>query len=634
MFKKILKEYWGYDGFRPLQEDIIRSVYDGKDTLGLLPTGGGKSITFQVPALAMEGVCIVVTPLIALMKDQVENLKKRNIKAVAIHSGLTYREIVIALDNAIYGGYKFVYLSPERLTTELFLEKLQHLNVSMLAIDEAHCISQWGYDFRPSYLKIAEVRELLPDVPVLALTATATPEVVTDIQKQLNFEKENLFQKSFERTNLIYVVRKTEDKEKELLNILNSIDGSSVVYVRNRKKTREYAEFLQKNGVSADYFHAGLSPETKDLKQNQWMSNECRVIVSTNAFGMGIDKPDVRVVVHLDAPDSLEAYFQEAGRAGRDEELAYAVFLWSDIDKRQLNKSVTDAFPEPDVIRNVYDGICNYFQIAVGFGADQIFNFNIGEFCRNFGFNAITVVNSLKILERAGYMQFAEESNIPSKLMFLANNYEIDRFQDSYPQYNHLIKTILRSYTGLFTEFVTIDDELIAKRMETTRENVYEQLLALSRFKIVHYIPQRNTPLITMLERREEIKYLHFSDAVYKDRLVVYRKRVDSVLEYLTISHICRSVLLLRYFGETHNRYCGSCDVCISRKKTSLKEKDFGEIEDEIKLNLKDKSLPVEEVVKRIDYSSGDVWEVIHWLEDVGKVQYNRKGDIELLNDE
>lgn len=633
MFKKILKQYWGYDGFRPMQEEIVKSIYDGNDTLGLLPTGGGKSITFQVPALAKEGICIVVTPLIALMKDQVENLKKRGIKAVAIHSGLTQRELMIALDNCIYGGYKFVYLSPERLSTPLFLEKLVHFNVNMLAIDEAHCISQWGYDFRPSYLKIADIRKELPDVPVLALTATATPEVVKDIQKQLNFKQENVFQKSFERKNLIYVVRKTEDKEKELLNILKSVDGSAVVYVRNRKKTKEYAEFLVKNEVSADYFHAGLSPKVKDLKQNNWMNNSCRVIVSTNAFGMGIDKPDVRVVVHLDAPDSLEAYFQEAGRAGRDEQTAYSVFLWSDVDKRQLNKSVSDNFPEIEVIRKVYDSLCNYFEVAVGYGENRVFNFSIGQFCKNFGYNVITVLSSLKILERAGYLQFAEESNMPSRLILLMNNFELNLFYDSNPSYTNLIKTILRGYTGLFVEYAVIDEDKIAQRLGVSRDEVYEKLVALSKFKVLHYIPAQNTPLITFLERRELSSDLVFTKQVYGDRLVQYRERVDSVIEYLTTSHICRSVLLLRYFGQTNNSYCGSCDVCISRKKSAIKKEDFNIIEEEIISNLKNKSLSTETIISKSEYPSNDVWEVLHWLEDVGKIQYNNKGDIELLKD-
>lgn len=402
IYQHVLKRYWGFDAFRDLQEDIIRSVGEGRDTLGLMPTGGGKSITFQVPALAHDGICLVITPLIALMKDQVENLKKKGIKAHAIHSGLTFNEIQTAFDNCIYGDYKFLYLSPERLSTELFLTKLPHLKINLLAVDEAHCISQWGYDFRPSYMKIAEVRELLPNVPLLALTATATPQVVEDIQELLNFKKKNVFQKSFERPNLAYVVRPSESKEEQLIKILESVRGSAVVYVRNRKKTREYAELILRNGIKADFFHAGLPQKVKDDRQEKWKTNQSRVMVCTNAFGMGIDKPDVRVVVHMDSPDSLEAYFQEAGRAGRDGEKAYAVLLWSPADKMQLNRSATITFPEPEVIKRVYNAVGNFFQIAVGSGSNANFDFNMGRFCAAYGFNVLTVFNSLKILQRAG----------------------------------------------------------------------------------------------------------------------------------------------------------------------------------------------------------------------------------------
>jgi len=629
-YRDILKKFWGYDQFRPLQEEIIHSVEDGQDTLGLLPTGGGKSITFQVPALANEGTCLVITPLIALMKDQVENLRSRNIKALAIHSGLTQREIQIAFDNCIYGNYKFLYLSPERLSTELFLLKLPHLKVSLLAIDEAHCISQWGYDFRPSYLEISKVREFLPDVPVLALTATATPQVVEDIQDQLLFKKKNVFQKSFERSNLSYVVRHTEDKEKELLKILLSVSGSAVVYVRNRKKTKEYAELLQKNGVSADYFHAGLNPKVKDQRQKSWMEGKSRVIVSTNAFGMGIDKPDVRIVVHMDSPDSLEAYFQEAGRAGRDEKRAYAILLWSPYDKQQLNRSVTVTFPELDVVKRVYEALCNHLQVALGFGENQMFDLSIGKFCKAFGFNSLTVYNSLKILERAGYLEFSEETNLPSKIMMLMNNYELDRFQESHPQLDLLIKTVLRSYTGLFIEYAAIDEEKIAQRMETTRDIVYEQLQTLSKLKVLHYIPQRKTPLVYFSQSREATHLLKFPPMVYKERLEQYRKRVDSVIEYATTSHICRSVLLLRYFGQKQKKYCGYCDVCLARKKTLLTDAKFQEIHEMIKKLLKKHSMVAEALVEAVPHPSDSVWKVLHWLEDVNLVSSNQVGEMEL----
>jgi ATP-dependent DNA helicase RecQ len=630
-YRDILKKYWGYDDFRPMQEDIICSVGNGHDTLGLLPTGGGKSITFQVPAMAKEGICLVVTPLIALMKDQVENLKQRGIKAYAIHSGLTYDEILTAFDNCIYGDIKFLYLSPERLSTELFLQKLQHLKVNILAIDEAHCISQWGYDFRPSYLKISSVREFLPEVPVLALTATATPQVVIDIQEQLHFKEKNVFQKSFERTNLAYVVRLAENKEDQLLRILSSVQGSAVVYVRNRKKTREYAELLQKNNISADFFHAGLAQKAKDTRQKLWKSGNCRVMVSTNAFGMGIDKPDVRVVVHMDAPDSLEAYFQEAGRAGRDEEKAYAVLLWSATDKAQLNRTVTTSFPEKDVIRRVYDALGNFFQIAVGSGEGQLLDFNIGRFCAAYGFNVLTVFNSLKILQRAGYLAFSEDVDIPSKVKVIMDNFELYKFQVANARLDPFIKVLLRSYTGLFTEYASIDEDELAKRLNVTRDDVYQALLALGRVKVIHYIPQRQTPLVNYLQRREEPRHLNLPPEVYSERKEQYRNRVDAVIEYATTAHICRSRLLLSYFGQKSSQNCGHCDVCVARKKSELSDIDFERIEQRIKKILSASPSTADKLVYEIGETPEKVWKVIHWLEEVDLIGENGDGSMEWL---
>lgn len=628
-----MQKYWGYGTFRSLQEDIILSVGAGRDTLGLMPTGGGKSITFQVPAMAHDGICLVVTPLIALMKDQVENLKKKGIKAHAIHSGLTFEEIQTAFDNCIYGDYKFLYLSPERLSTELFLTKLPHLKISLLAIDEAHCISQWGYDFRPSYLKIAKVRELLPNVPVLALTATATPQVVDDIQQQLNFKTPNVFQKSFERANLAYVVRHAENKEEQLLKILESVKGSAVVYVRNRKKTREYAELLLRNGIKADFFHAGLPQKVKDERQERWKRNITRVMVCTNAFGMGIDKPDVRIVVHMDSPDSLEAYFQEAGRAGRDGEKAYAVLLWSPADKMQLNRSATVTFPEPEVIKRIYDALGNFFQVAVGSGEGANFDFNMGRFCAAFGFNALTVFNSLKILQRAGYMAFSEEMNIPSKVKVLFDNFELYKFQVANASLDPVIKLLLRSYTGLFTEYAAIDEELMGKRLNASCDEVYQALLKLSRFKVIHYIPQRDTPVVTYLQRREEIRYILLPPEVYQNRKDQYRERVDAVIDYATSSHICRSKLLLSYFGQKSSEHCGVCDVCIQRRKTELADKEFDAITKKIKSRLLQHPLPADQLVMMPDVDSDKVWKVLAWLEDVEMVGENQDGCIEWLKD-
>jgi ATP-dependent DNA helicase RecQ len=629
--REILQQYWGYTSFRPLQEDIVESVSSGRDTLGLMRTGGGKSITFQVPALEKNGICLVVTPLIALMKDQVENIQKKGIKALAIHSGLTREEIRIVLDNCIYGGFKFLYLSPERLATELFLTKLPHLNVNLLAIDEAHCISQWGYDFRPAYLKIAEIRKHIPDVPVLALTATATPVVVDDIQTQLGFKEKNLFQKSFERSNLAYVVRRTENKQQQLLSILKSVHGTAIVYVRSRKKTREYAELLKQNGISADYFHAGLEPKQKNERQARWKNNVTQVIVSTNAFGMGIDKPDVRVVVHIDSPDSLEAYFQEAGRAGRDGNKAYAVLLWSPTDKASLNRSVTTSFPEIAIVKRVYDALGNFFQIAVGAGINEVFDFNMGRFCAAFGFNVLTVLNSLKILQSAGYLSFSEEVNIPSRIKMLFSDFELYKFQVANAALDPHIKVLLRSYTGLFTEYAAIDEEMLSKRVGATRDEFYNALLTLSRNGVVHYIPQRQTPLITYLERRMEVKHLAFPSEIYKERKEQYRKRVDAVIDYGETSHNCRSRILLNYFGQNDSTNCGHCDVCIERRKTELTDVEFDEIAAKIKNKIAAQPVSIEQLVDSFQSGKENVRKVIAWMEDVGTVSENEQGILECI---
>jgi ATP-dependent DNA helicase RecQ len=614
-----------------MQLDIIQSVGEGRDTLGLLPTGGGKSLTFQVPALAQPGICLVVTPLIALMKDQVEQLNRKGIKAYAIHSGLNYGEIERAYDNCIFGDYKFMYLSPERLSTSMFLEKLPHLKVNLLAIDEAHCISQWGYDFRPSYLKIAEVREHLPGVPVLALTATATPEVVEDIQTQLKFPKRNVFQKSFERSNLAYVVRRSEDKEKQLLKILDGVPGSAVVYVRNRKKTKEYAELIQNHGIGADFFHAGLPQKVKDARQASWMLGDCRVIVSTNAFGMGIDKADVRMVVHMDSPNSLEAYFQEAGRAGRDEKKAFAVLLWSPQDKAQLTRSISTTFPEVDVIRRVYDALGNFFQLAVGFGEHQVLDFNIGRFCAAFGFNVLTLVSSLKILQRAGYLYFTEMADIPSTVMMLMNDYELYKFQVANARLDPFIKVLLRSYTGLFTDYASIDEDLLAKRLNVSRDEVYQAFLQLSRLKVLHYNPQRRTPLITYLQHRFEPRHLKFPPEVYKDRLEQYKDRVESVIDYATTVHVCRSRLLLRYFGEKSSANCGHCDVCLERKKSRLSDEEFNLIETALRNELLKSPQYADDLVNSLTFTTEKVWKVLRWLEEADVVAENEEGLLEWL---
>lgn len=577
-YLSILKKYWGYDQFRGIQEDIIQSIGEGKDTLGLMPTGGGKSITFQVPALAQEGLCLVITPLIALMKDQVRNLRNRGIKATAIYSGMTREEILIAMDNCIFGDYKFLYISPERLGTELFQNKLQHMKVCMITVDESHCISQWGYDFRPAYLKIAEIRTLLPSTPILALTATATPEVVKDIQERLAFKKENVFQMSFERKNLAYIVRRTENKADELLNILTKVDGSSIVYTRSRKKTREVAQFLNGQGISATFYHAGLNNDTKDKRQKSWVTGEHRVMVATNAFGMGIDKPDVRVVVHIDFPDSPEAYFQEAGRAGRDGEKAYAVLLYAQSDKNILKKRIADTFPDKEYILKVYEHINYYFQMAMGDGLGCTFAFNIDEFCQNFKHFPIQVDSALKILTQAGYLEYTDEQDNNSRVIFTLQRDELYRINEGSKEAETLIRVLLRSYTGLFSDYAYINEDTLAQRCNLTRKEVYDILLSLTRQRILHYIPGKKTPYIIYTCERRDTSRIILRKEIYEDRKASYEHRINAMLEYADAEDKCRSRMLLRYFGEKNEHNCNMCDVCLHKHDSGIRKGDFESI--------------------------------------------------------
>ena len=616
-YQEILKQYWGYDSFRDLQEEIITSIGEGKDTLGLMPTGGGKSITFQVPALAQEGICIVITPLIALMKDQVQNLRKRGIKALAIYSGMTRQEILTALENCIFGNYKFLYISPERLDTEIFRTKLRSMKVSIITVDESHCISQWGYDFRPAYLKIAEIRELLPGVPVLALTATATPEVVKDIQTRLNFREGNVFRMSFERKNLAYIVRKTDNKTKELLHILQRISGSAIIYVRNRRRTKEITELLTNEGITADFYHAGLDNAVKDLRQKRWQSGEVRVMVATNAFGMGIDKPDVRIVLHLDLPDSPEAYFQEAGRAGRDGEKAYAVILYAKSDQMTLHNRIVDTFPEKEYILNVYEHLQYYYQMAMGDGFQCIREFNLEEFCRKFKYFPVPVDSALKILTQAGYLEYTDEQDNSSRILFIIRRDELYKLREMGKEADALIQTILRSYTGVFTDYAYISEESLALRTGLTRQQIYNILVTLTKRRIVDYIPRKKTPYIIYTRERLDLRFLHIPPIVYEERKARYEARIKAMEEYVTTENVCRSRMLLHYFGEKNEHNCGQCDVCLSnRASNDLSEKSYEELKRQILELLGQSPLTPAEIADKIKAEKEDIGQVIRYLLD------------------
>ena len=571
-YRKVLSEYFGYDSFRSIQEDIIRSIGSGRDTLGLMPTGGGKSITFQVPALAQEGVCIVVTPLIALMKDQVAKLRERGIKATAIYSGMNRDNIVAALDNCILGDYKFLYVSPERLSSDIFLTKLRRMRVSFITIDESHCISQWGYDFRPSYLAIAEIRKQLPHTPILALTATATPEVVKDIQQRLQFEKENVFRMSFERKNLNYVVRYTENKDNEILHILNNVQGSAIIYVRNRDKTRELAKLLEEHGISAAFYHAGIDNRDKDKRQRLWTEDHTRVMVATNAFGMGIDKPNVRIVIHYEMPDSPEAYYQEAGRAGRDGLTAYAVLLYTPDDKRKLSRRVSDNYPDKDFICSVYERLGYYYQMAVGDGEGCHYDFHMSEFCRAYHLPIVQTESALRLLTQAGYIRYEEEEEHTSRLRFIITRDELYRRYDISDTADHIIRALLRLYSGVFSDYVFIDEKYLSETTGIDLEPLYETLLGLGRARVVHYIPRRTCPSVTFVRKRVDTHRVVITPAIYEERKASYAARIEAMKEYVLSENQCRSRMLLRYFGERGAAPCGKCDNCRKHRESEFSE--------------------------------------------------------------
>ncbi len=625
-YQDILRQYWGYDDFRGIQREIIESIGSGHDTLGLMPTGGGKSITFQVPALSKEGTCIVITPLIALMKDQVENLRRRGIRAAAIYSGLTREEIVITLENCIFGAVKILYVSPERLSSELFQTKLRHMHVSFITVDEAHCISQWGYDFRPSYLEIAKIRKFLPGIPVLALTATATPQVVDDICDKLSRNVEcgmwnenshipfNVFRMSFERRNLAYVVRQTTDKREQLIHILQNVKGTAIVYTRSRRRTKEFAELLNEAGISATFYHAGLDTATKDERQIAWQNDKTRVMVATNAFGMGIDKPDVRVVIHVDCPDSVEAYFQEAGRAGRDGQKAYAVLLYNDADHRKLEKRISDTFPEKDFIREVYEHLAYFYQIGVGSGYNHTFEFNIDKFCHTFRHFPIQVDSALKILNRAGYIEYTEEQDNQARVMFTVSRNELYRLENNTDNEERVITALLRNYGGLFTDYNYIDESFIAQQCGLQSQQVYLILKNLSQRHILHFIPQKKTPYIRYAQRREDKEHIQLMPVIYEERKAQFAERIHAMIAYATNDSVCRSRQLLRYFGEDNDHDCRQCDVCLShRPEGMVSEPRLNEAMEKILdllddgkphpiTDLRDIQLPSDELNAAIDY--------------------------------
>lgn len=621
-YHEILKQYWGYDSFRGIQEEIIKSIGEGRDTLGLMPTGGGKSITFQVPALAKDGLCIVITPLIALMKDQVQNLRQRGIKAVAIYSGMTRQEILIALENCIFGNYKFLYISPERLDTDIFKQKLRAMKVNMITVDESHCISQWGYDFRPAYLKIADIRELLPGVPLLALTATATPDVVQDIQSRLKFREKNVFRMSFERKNLAYIVRKTDNKTAELLHILRRMPGSAIIYVRSRRRTKETTELLTHEGITADFYHAGLDNAVKDIRQKRWQDGECRVMVATNAFGMGIDKPDVRLVIHLDLPDSPEAYFQEAGRAGRDGEKAYAVILYSKSDKVTLHKRIPDTFPDKDYIKKVYEHLQYYYQMAMGDGLGCTKEFNLEEFCRKLKHFPVPADSALKILTQAGYIEYTDEQDNASRIIFTIRRDELYKLREMGNETEALVQTILRSYTGLFTDYAYISETALSLRTGLTRQQIYNVLMSLSKRRIIDYIPRKKTPYIIYTRERVELNHLHISPAVYEERKERYEARIRAMVDYVTSETACRSRMLLRYFGEKNENNCGQCDVCLSGHAAhELPTDTFEKLKKELLTILQEQVLTPAEVAEKTEADRDLLSHAIQYLLEEGEIK-------------
>ena len=626
LYHDILRKYWNYDNFRSIQLDIIQSIGEGRDTLGLMPTGGGKSITFQVPALAKEGVCIVITPLIALMKDQVENLRKRGIKAAAIHTGMTRDKIVSILENCIFGAYKLLYVSPERLSSEFFLKKICHAKVSFITVDEAHCITQWGYDFRPSYLQISDFRKLFPDVPVLALTATATPAVVKDIQHQLGFCEDNVFKMSFLRPNLAYLVHEPTNRIEDIVSLLKSIEGCAIVYVQTRNSARETAKYLNEKGISATFYHAGLDTTEKNRRQEEWKHDKIRTMVATNAFGMGIDKPNVRLVIHQECPTSIEAYFQEAGRAGRDGKRSYSFLFYDKHDRAKLLTKIRNTFPEKEYIRKVYDDIAYFLQVALGDGYNCRYEFNIQQFCRNFHHSPVKVIPALAILDQSGYIEFTDDEDNMSRVKFLLQRDELYRLRNNSPLEDNVVEKLLRTYGGLFVDYMFIDESYLAEQLGIERNLLYFTLKELSQKNIIHYIPRKSIPHIRYRQRREESNRIVIPKNVYEERMARAIERTEAIIAYAENNSICRSKLLLAYFGETAEHDCQVCDVCLAHRpapKTDQWQQAFNTV----KSLLADKKPHTIDSITQLDIDPTLLADIVTYMTHEEMIEF-RDGDV------
>ena len=627
--KEILQQYWGYSSFRGEQEKIIQSVLDGKDTLALLPTGGGKSICFQIPALMQQGLCLVISPLIALMKDQVENLQRRNIPALALYSGMSFFDVKIALQHAVDGHYKFLYLSPERLETNLFKDFLPSLNINFIAVDEAHCISQWGYDFRPPYLRIANLREHLPDTSIIALTASATPLVQEDIVKNLQFKNAVIFRQSFEKSNLSYSVFKVDSKIQKAIEVLNNVSGSSIIYCSNRKETKKVAQLLQLQNISADFYHAGLTPDERSNKQTLWIQNKIRVIVCTNAFGMGIDKSDVRTVIHYSLPDSLENYYQEAGRAGRDGKRAYAVLLYQPVDENVLNNLPEEKFPSFEVIKKVYQSVADYLQIPVGAGEGNYYDFNFLEFCKNFKLDVHVVINVLKMLEQEGHLSFTENIFLPSQVQFLTDKNTLNNIENSHPHLDAVMKTLLRTYEGIYENKVSINEKLLAKIAKLPYEKIYADLQSLHSYGIIEYLPQKETPQIYFILNRASTQYLAFNHESYLERKKLYSQRVEVMVAYLHLQQPCRSQYISNYFGDNEVKPCGVCDNCLSLKSNEISEEEFKKIELLIQQKISQSGIAIADLLQLLKtIKKQKIWKVLNFLQSEKKLIVDEFGVI------